>query len=85
MATDKKLNKEKDIQLTQKIIMESEDIKNYSLSDKYKVGEMIYHPVFDDTGEVIRKMKSYSGKYKKIIVKFKKVGQKTLIEGFEDT
>lgn len=87
MATNRKQNNEKEKKSPKKMISTKKrgDLKNYSLSDKYKVGEMIYHPVFDDTGKVIRKTRSYSGKYTKIIVQFMKVGKKKLIEGFEDT
>ena len=78
--TDKK-NKQKQL-LEQKLSIQIEEgIQKYDLSGEYKVGQIIYHPVFKDTGKVLRKMKSITGNYKKIIVKFKNVGEKILVEG----
>jgi hypothetical protein len=59
-------------------------MKEYSHSDTYRVGQKIYHPVFKDTGKVIRKKKSHTGNFEKIVVKFEQDGEKTLIENIEE-
>jgi hypothetical protein len=84
MVNNNILKKEKEIQLRKKNIMQRGNIKKYSLSDKYRVGQKIYHPVFKDIGKVIRRRKSRTGNLKKIIVKFERVGEKTLIEDIEE-
>ena len=55
------------------------DIKVYSKEASYRIGEKIRHEVFKDEG-VVKKKVPYDGDYQKIIVKFSRLGQKTLIE-----
>jgi peptidylprolyl isomerase len=56
-----------------------EPIKVYSKETSYKVGEKIRHEVFEDVG-IVQQKEHCAGEYQKIIVKFSKVGKKTLIE-----
>ena len=56
-----------------------EDIREYRASDKHRVGQKIYHPIFEDVGEIIKREKSPSGNMKKIIVRFEHVGEKILL------
>jgi len=56
-----------------------ENKKIYKPSGMYKIGQRIYHPVFNDTGKVIKKKKSI-GDYGKIVVKFDHIGEKLLVE-----
>jgi len=53
--------------------------KIYNPSGMYKIGQTIYHPVFKDTGRVVKKRPG-AGDYRKIIVKFDNIGEKLLIE-----
>lgn len=54
-------------------------LKEYRPTGTYKIGQKIYHPVFEDVGRVVKK-KEATGEYRKIVVDFKHRGQKTLIE-----
>lgn len=56
-----------------------ENKKIYKPSGMYKIGQRIYHPVFNDTGKVIKKKKSI-GDYGKIVVRFDHIGEKLLVE-----
>lgn len=56
-----------------------EDQKIYKPSGMYKIGQRIYHPVFNDTGKVVKKKESI-GEYGKIVVKFDHIGEKLLVE-----
>lgn len=56
-----------------------EDIREYRASDKHRVGQKIYHPVFKDVGVIVKRDISPSGNVKKIIVEFEKAGEKTLL------
>lgn len=60
------------------IITKSEEAREYSAKDTYKKGEMIYHKVWDDVGEVIEVGSTDDG-INKIKVAFEKVGIKTLV------
>lgn len=53
------------------------EVKEYSVTDTFEKGEMIYHKVWDDTGEVIDVGTTDDG-INKIKVAFEKVGIKTL-------
>jgi hypothetical protein len=56
-----------------------EEVREYRASDKHRVGQKIYHPVFEDVGEIVKREKSPSGNMKKITVKFERVGKKILL------
>jgi len=62
---------------------DKDSAKVYRTDRKYKVGELIYHPKWDDLGWVVDKastpIANYSGS---IIVSFMQVGLKKLIEGY---
>ena len=53
------------------------EVRDYSVTDSFEKGEMIYHKVWDDTGEVIDVGTTDDG-INKIKVAFEKVGIKTL-------
>ncbi len=53
------------------------EVKEYSVTDTFEKGEMVYHKVWDDTGEVIDVGTTDDG-INKIKVAFEKVGIKTL-------
>jgi hypothetical protein len=59
--------------------IETKHSKNYSPSEEYFVGDVIYHKAWDDYGVVINKMLISDGK-SSITVEFKKSGIKKLIE-----
>ena len=52
------------------------EVKEYSVTDTFEKGEMVYHKVWDDTGEVIDVGTTDDG-INKIKVAFEKVGIKT--------
>jgi hypothetical protein len=54
-------------------------VVEYSLSKTFTLGQKIYHRHFNDVGEVISKQKHENGS--RIVVSFKRCGQKTLVEG----
>ena len=53
------------------------EVREYSVTDTFEKGEMVYHKVWDDTGEVIEVGITDDG-INKIKVAFEKVGIKTL-------
>lgn len=53
------------------------EVREYSVTDTFEKGEMVYHKVWDDTGEVIEVGTTDDG-INKIKVAFEKVGIKTL-------
>lgn len=59
-----------------------EDLRSYSPQKSFFIGEVIYHPGFDDLGRVIDKEISGSGN-QAIVVSFVKEGKKKLVEGIE--
>jgi len=56
--------------------------KEYNMSNNHKVGENIYHKIFDDEGKVIDKFKSDEG-LDLIVVGFSKRGMTKLVECIE--
>ncbi len=54
-------------------------VVEYSLNKTYALGQHIYHKSFNDVGEVISKRKLTNGS--RIVVVFKRCGEKTLVEG----
>jgi hypothetical protein len=61
-----------------------DDADEYDTGETYSVGEILYHPSFDDIGLVVDKgaapLPNCSGS---LLVSFMESGPKTLIEGFE--
>ena len=53
------------------------EVKDYSVTDTFEKGDMIFHKVWDDTGEVIEVGTTDDG-INKMKVAFEKVGIKTL-------
>lgn len=53
------------------------EVREYAVSDTYEKGDMVYHKVWDDTGEVIETGITDDG-INKMRVAFEKVGIKTL-------
>ena len=62
-----------------KTVRIKEDVREYRASDTHRVGQVIYHPVFEDTGKVKKKMKTPTGQMKKIVVQFQRIGEKELL------
>jgi len=56
------------------------DEKEYSQDQTYQKGDVIYHPVFKDTGKII-KIDWTVTRIQKIWVDFKEAGSKILIAG----
>lgn len=52
---------------------------NYDPSQKFMIGQVLYHRLWDDSGEVIRKLTTKEGKTT-IVVAFSRLGERTLIE-----
>lgn len=55
-------------------------VRDYSMTETFAVGDMVYHKVWDDTGEVVEVSSTEDG-VKKIKVLFEKVGDKCLRAG----
>ncbi len=62
--------------------LETRESKNYSPSETYLVGDVIYHKVWDDYGIVVNKLFMSDGQ-SSISVEFKKSGNKKLIESLK--
>lgn len=73
---------QKGVELPTRTVSLEEDLRSYSPRKMFFIGEMIYHPGFDDLGRVIDKEISGSGN-RAIVVSFAKSGKKRLIEGGE--
>lgn len=50
----------------------------YNSQETYRVGQHIYHSLFDDTGKIVKKMPAPGNRHL-IVVQFKNVGEKKLI------
>lgn len=61
-----------------RVVADGECVK-YDPSQKFMVGQVLYHPLWDDSGEVIRKLKTKEGKTT-IVVAFTRLGERRLIE-----
>lgn len=59
--------------------VEEESYIDYDPVKSFRVGQVVYHKVWDDKGEVLKKEISPSGRHV-ITVDFNRLGQKTLIE-----
>ncbi len=53
------------------------EVREYAVTDSYEKGDMVFHKIWDDTGEVIEVGTTDDG-INKIKVAFEKVGIKTL-------
>ena len=58
----------------------TDQVKEYDPAKTYEAGQLLYHPAFDDQG-VVTELKSGSGDFDKIVVKFDHIGEKMLIHG----
>lgn len=56
-------------------------IQEYHPSATYAIGQEVYHPIWDDTGQVIRKEVTSGGQHM-IVVAFARLGQKKLVESY---
>lgn len=56
-------------------------VRHYRAGESFCQGEWIYHPEWDDTGEVIEKCQSKGG-HEVIVVSFEKLGKKRLVSNF---
>ncbi len=73
------------IVLSNKLILddiETKESKNYTPSDTYAIGDIIYHKTWDDYGVVVNKLFMSDGQ-SSITVEFKKSGNKKLIESIK--
>lgn len=61
-----------------RVVADGEYVK-YDPSKNFMVGQHLYHPVWDDSGEVLRKLTTSEGK-NTIVVAFSRLGERTLIE-----
>jgi hypothetical protein len=59
-----------------------DDVPQYDMSQNYDIGQVFYHPVWDDYGLVLRKGKK-SKKGRAIMVSFVKGGLKKIVEDFQ--
>ena len=58
-------------------LSKKKEVREYSVTDTFDKGDMVYHKVWDDTGEVIEVGTTDDG-INKMKVAFEKVGMKTL-------
>lgn len=68
-----------EVQLFNPSNINAHKVVEYSLNKTFILGQRIYHKRFNDVGEVISKRKLENGS--KIVVAFKRCGEKTLVEG----
>lgn len=61
-----------------RVVADGECVK-YDPSKNFMVGQHLYHPIWDDRGEVVRKLTTNEGK-NTIVVAFSRLGERTLIE-----
>ncbi len=54
-------------------------VREYHPNETFAMGQQVYHPIWDDTGEVIRKEVSSGGQHM-IVVAFARLGEKKLVE-----
>ncbi|MDZ7271526.1 MAG: hypothetical protein ONB17_07910 [candidate division KSB1 bacterium] len=54
-------------------------LQEYHPSATFAIGQELYHPVWDDTGQVIRKEVTSGGQHM-IVVAFARLGEKKLVE-----
>jgi len=59
-------------------VVDAEDIE-YDPRKSFAIGQYLYHPVWDDRGEVVRKEVTASGRMT-IIVFFQRLGERRLVE-----
>ena len=65
------------------LAIKRDDAKIYNTSRTYSIGELIYHPKFNDMGLVVEKASApFAECTGAIIVSFLQSGPKTLIEGY---
>ncbi len=57
---------------------DQDNVKVYSPKENYQVGDIIFHKVFNDTGEVIKITKRFNGQNINTVL-FKSAGMKKLV------
>ncbi len=73
---------ESDIDKSRAILNVSiEDAKKYDMTKDYEVGDIIYHPVWEDVG-IVKAKETTSNGLNAIIVQFQKNDEKRLIEKY---
>ncbi len=58
-------------------------VRHYRAGERFSPGEWIYHPGWDDTGQIVEKLSSTGGR-EIIVVSFLKIGRKRLVSNFAD-
>jgi len=61
-----------------RVVVDGERV-NYDPAQNFMVGQLLYHPLWDDCGEVVKKLTTNEGQTT-IIVVFSRLGERTLIE-----
>jgi len=56
-------------------------VRHYRAGERFLPGEWIYHPEWDDTGQVVEKIRSTGGR-DIIVVSFERIGTKRLVSNF---
>lgn len=56
-------------------------VRYYRAGERFSPGEWIYHPEWDDTGQIVEKRRSEGG-HDVIVVSFEKMGTRRLISNF---
>ncbi len=59
-----------------------EDAKKYDVHENYQIGDIIYHPVWQDVG-IVREKVTISNGMNAIVVQFQKNNEKRLIENLQ--
>lgn len=59
-----------------------EDAKKYDIRENYEIGDIIFHPVWEDVG-IVRSKETTSSGLNAIIVQFQKNNEKKLIENLK--
>lgn len=61
-----------------RVVTDGEHV-NYDPAQNFMLGQLLYHPLWDDCGEVVKKLTTKEGKTT-IVVAFSRLGERTLIE-----
>jgi hypothetical protein len=61
-----------------RVIADGECVK-YDPNQNFMIGQRLYHPIWDDRGEVLRKLTTSEGE-STIVVSFNRLGERTLVE-----
>ncbi len=61
-----------------RVVTNGECVK-YDPTQNFMIGQQLYHPIWDDRGEVLRKLTTSEGE-STIVVSFSRLGERTLVE-----